>query len=429
MRSLRHLLTWFQTRNLRWIVRRLLTLLRTYGLTSARAKRRVTACTELVERYGGLPSFATPGRVVDADPEFFRALADRGVELAIHGYDHVHFDSLDGSEARRQFERAAAAYGGAGIEFTGFRCPYLSYSRKVNEALPDSLFSYSSNLAIRWDMRTPAGSRDEKILAQLQSFYTPLTAAATVARPRHEDGLVEIPASLPDDFELEHGFKLGDEDIADVWSEIFERTYELGELFAPLFHPESFDRCAPAFERVLASAASRTPPVWIARLSDLADWWLRRAAVQVRANGNGTITVEGDSEATILVRDFELYEGAVPWDDEYAVLQGRSLAVPDGPLPFVGAAPDTPEAPLRWLREEGFVVETGTDADRCAVRLERAAAAGLQDERATLNWIESTSGPLVRVWRWPNGARSAVCIAGDLDALSLRDYVDRIRRA
>ena len=46
---------------------------------------------------------------------------------------------------------------------------------------------------------------------------------------------------------------------------------------------------------------------------------------------------------------------------------------------------------------------------------------------AVLRHVEASTGPLVRVWRWPDGARSAVSIAGDLDALSITDYLARFR--
>jgi len=39
--------------------------------------------------------------------------------------------------------------------------------------------------------------------------------------------------------------------------------------------------------------------------------------------------------------------------------------------------------------------------------------------------IEKAPGPLVRVWRWPDGARSALAATGDIDALTLRDFVVR----
>jgi hypothetical protein len=39
-----------------------------------------------------------------------------------------------------------------------------------------------------------------------------------------------------------------------------------------------------------------------------------------------------------------------------------------------------------------------------------------------LSQIEETDRPLVRLGRWPNSARCALAITGDIDALTLRDF-------
>jgi hypothetical protein len=40
--------------------------------------------------------------------------------------------------------------------------------------------------------------------------------------------------------------------------------------------------------------------------------------------------------------------------------------------------------------------------------------------------IEASPGPLARYWRSPDGAKSALCITEDLDALTLLDYAGRL---
>ncbi|MDI9546097.1 MAG: hypothetical protein QM346_00715, partial [Chloroflexota bacterium] len=44
------------------------------------------------------------------------------------------------------------------------------------------------------------------------------------------------------------------------------------------------------------------------------------------------------------------------------------------------------------------------------------------DERPLLAEIEDGDRPLVRLGRWPRGARSALVVTGDIDALTLWDY-------
>ena len=45
-----------------------------------------------------------------------------------------------------------------------------------------------------------------------------------------------------------------------------------------------------------------------------------------------------------------------------------------------------------------------------------------EDQRPLLAEIEGADKPLVRLGRWPNGARSALAVTGDIDALTLWDY-------
>jgi hypothetical protein len=46
-------------------------------------------------------------------------------------------------------------------------------------------------------------------------------------------------------------------------------------------------------------------------------------------------------------------------------------------------------------------------------------------EADVLDAIDRAPGPLVRVWRWPHGARSALAVTGDIDALTLFDFAVR----
>ena len=62
----------------------------------------------------------------------------------------------------------------------------------------------------------------------------------------------------------------------------------------------------------------------------------------------------------------------------------------------------------------------------CGIFLDNDALSQLTNEVELVNYSEISPTPLVRLWRWPNGAKSAMCITGDLDALTLFDYASRI---
>lgn len=42
--------------------------------------------------------------------------------------------------------------------------------------------------------------------------------------------------------------------------------------------------------------------------------------------------------------------------------------------------------------------------------------------------VEGSGAPMVRLWRWPERAASALAVTGDLDAMSLGDYAGRFYR-
>lgn len=424
MRKIQRLAYWLGRRKPRYILARLVSLLQRYGLTPAKGERRVLECVELLARYGGQPTFPTPGRVVRHNAAFCRTLQEKRVELAIHGYDHVDFTGLSPHEAVSQFERAARAFASAGIRFDGFRCPYLSFTDELLQVIPPGMFRYSSNKAITWSV-VPAASMEQAnaVFHELSQFYNAEPSDARVAVPRRVGDLVEIPASLPDDIQIYDGLKLGKAGIQKVWSDILRETYRRGELFAILFHPELYEHCAPAFASILSEARDAQPAIWVTQLRAVSDWWREKAGFRARVSDDA-IHLDCSPRATVLVRNLETEAPTHPWDGDYHVLEGRVLPL-DGHLPFVGLANDVPEETRAFLSDQGYLLGTGEAARRCALYLDHATTSRL-NEVQLVECVESSAEPLVRFGRWPNEAKSGVCITGDLDTLSLVDYLLRL---
>jgi hypothetical protein len=91
--------------------------------------------------------------------------------------------------------------------------------------------------------------------------------------------------------------------------------------------------------------------------------------------------------------------------------------------PVAGVEPGAPASLLHFLAEEGVPYEVSRDAGRYGLYVQ--AGAGV-DEPALLEKIERGSGPLVRLARWPSGARSALAITGDVDAITIQDFAHRL---
>ena len=424
---MRAVLRWLGQRHVRYLASRVALLTTRYGVTTARGKRHALDCVSLLAAHGCRPTFCTPGRVVENEPQFFRQLHDMGVEVAVHGYDHVDFRSLSSEQVERQFRLAAESFSRSGIPFEGFRCPYLSYSDEVLDVSAAGMFRYSSNSAIAWDV-VPSDSGN-RVFSQLAGFYRAASSEQVLARPRMSRHLVEIPVSVPDDLQLHDGLELGDEGAAGAWAEILSRTHQRGDLFAPLFHPESLERSALALEAVFGAAGGLRPHVWVTQLRDVASWWREKASFHAELSAlNGSLRVQFhcSERATVLARGVETPGMTRRWTDGYDVVESRVIEVPADRRPFVGLAGDADPSVARFLGEQGYVTDTTADATRCSIFLDADRLARLANEVELVEHIEASGAPLLRFGVWPDAARSALAIAGDVDALSLRDYAARI---
>jgi hypothetical protein len=222
---------------------------------------------------------------------------------------------------------------------------------------------------------------------------------------------------------------LGSDGVGEVWVKVLEHIYKRGELFTLMFHPELASFCEAAFGLLLVRARQFPIPVWIARLRDISDWWREKSkfAVEIASNQKMLrLTFDCSPQATILVRGLNSPDTGSRWDSTYFRLQSNTLEVPANPRPFIGLADGVPERVLSFLNDQGYIVDPGEDARLCGLILDNDILTRLPNDVELVNYIESSPAPLVRYWRWPNGAKCALSITGDLDALSLLDYVSRL---
>jgi hypothetical protein len=59
------------------------------------------------------------------------------------------------------------------------------------------------------------------------------------------------------------------------------------------------------------------------------------------------------------------------------------------------------------------------------LRISGYASFAESDKRGLIDFIEGSDAPLVRLWRWPNGARCAMSVTGDVDAMTMLDFLRR----
>jgi len=400
---------------------------RRYGPSPAKMARALTLFIETLRTFDCDATFPVTAVTVARHPAVLEKYQAQGIEFAIHGYTHVDYARLAAEEQSAHLRRARQVFERAGLAATGFRSPYLQGNADLYTALQAAGFAYVSNQSIMWDVvdmataAPPARARYKRARA----YYVPWDAAVRLSLPRFHGPLIEIPVCLPDDEMLldrldgqSRGLVVG------AWQRILAHTYQRGELFTLQLHPERVGLCADALTAVLAEARALWPAVWCARLDEIAAWWAARdqAVIEIEEAGDDRfrLSVAGPTGTTVLVRGIAVDAPTTPWADGYVLVMAETFIGQAPVRPVVGLSPRS-TALAEFLRQQSYLVETGSDPTRCACYFDRPDWA-VGQERAILLEIETAQYPLIKIGRWPDGARSALAITGDVDALTIWDY-------
>jgi peptidoglycan/xylan/chitin deacetylase (PgdA/CDA1 family) len=377
----------------------------------------------VLQQFDCSASFPITAVALKRNSRAIRTYQEQGIEFAVHGYVHVDHTELSFEEQVTHLAQAREVFDARGIRVHGFRCPYLRWDQNTLQALHQQGFSYDSSQALAWDVvdgHTTAGYQ------RVLDFYGARSAAEYPALPRLEDGLIRIPYCIPDDEAIVDRLALASFDReGTLWKAILQQTYELGELFTLGIHPERITLCQPALSATLVAARELAPTVWIARLDEIAAWWRQRSETTVALAqadaGRWQVTVDSPPGVTILARNVHVSAPTRPWADGYQRVDARSFTAQADRRPVVGVPPNSSTRLSSFLRQQGYLVEVANGDRLCSIRLDQTDLAE-REERKLLARLEQEQGPLLRLGRWPDGARSALSITGDIDALTLWDY-------
>ncbi|HEU0302054.1 MAG TPA: polysaccharide deacetylase family protein [Longimicrobium sp.] len=399
-----------------------------FGVTASPMEDRLRRFDELTAQFGVRPSWAITACILDRNRRAVSRFVERGVEFAIHGLVHDDHSLRSLDEQRASIARAAELFRAAGVPFRGFRCPFLRGNPATDQAVRELGLLYHSTQPVVFDTAPALGPRAAEAFGRtLRHLYGGAVDAGRVAvRPALRSGVVHIPVALPDDEIMVERLRLSEEEQTAVWLATLDATWRDGELFTVQLHPERTDECAAALAATLGEARARRPAVWIATLERIAEWWRRRAQTRLEVmpleDGRYRVRMEGDPQATLLVRGLPGVD-ALPWHGEDRISPACELEVAAERKPVVGVSPGTPPSVLAFLAEEGFPAERGEDPARYGAWVD---VEGGMDEKRILSMVESSRGPLVRLGRWPAGARSALSVTGDIDCMTLQDFALRL---
>lgn len=413
-------------KGMRGLVKRVSTLNEHYGFTTGKMQSSLARFEKILDRYNATATFPIPGIVAGRNPKILSGMKSYKMEFALHGYTHVDHSLLSYERQLADFTLGKQKLAEAGIECIGFRSPYLRYTAETLTALQDLGFLYDGSQGFAWNVIDGAAKENLESYERALKFYRAVSASIFPALPRLENDLVRIPYSLPDDESLVDRLRLsGSGLMAQFWLGILHKSYQAGELFTLGLHPERIRECEDALVAVLQEARSLRPHVWIASQAEIARWWKARlgASVSIAKDARGMYEVEagGSPGLALLVRNVDVATPVESWDGAYR----KSLTTPvrffSPKRPFIGISPSSSGALESFLRQQGYIVEHTPQKEDYSFFLDYPGFQA-QEERDILDTIENSSLPLVRFGRWPDGARSALSISGDIEGLTLWDY-------
>lgn len=403
--------------------RRGLSIARRYGVTAEKMNRALAQFAAVLRRFGCSATFPITSVALGRNPHVIRKYQAQGIEFAIHGYRHIDHSRPSRAEQLAHLTSARQAFARAGIQAQGFRSPYLRWNPSMLAVLRQQGLAYDSSQGLSWDVVDGHGTLTYH---RVLNFYAALPASDYPSLPSLEDNLVRIPYSLPDDEALADRLALKTPaQMSDLWRAILHRTHELGELFTLGLHPERIAICREALTAVLTEAQRLRPAVWIARLDEIAAWWQARSEAVVKitdaAEGKLHLTVVGPNGTAVLARAVKADVPTVRWADGYRQVEAMRFTIQAPLRPFIGLSSACPPKLADFLRQQGYIVEISEESHHYSYYFDQVDFVAEQ-ERRLLAQIEETERPLVRLGRWPNGARSGLAITGDIDALTLWDY-------
>ncbi len=405
------------------LVRRSVQIATRFGPNPERMGGRFERFMDILDEYAIRPTFPITALPMSRNPSFAHRLLERGAELAVHAWSHIDLSALDLEGQRTHMGRAVELFRSCSVPFTGFRAPYLHWNEDTMRVVAEFQFRYSSNQTVWWDVLDVASMTppQKEGMQRGRAFYRPVSVAEMRVLPFRREGLVEIPVSLPDDeIPLDRMYIHDAGYLSEMWRRILDTSYQRGELFTLQLHPERIDFFAGALRGLLVDARARKPKVWIATLDEIAQWWdnkARNRAQFVRDGDRFRVEVSACAGTTVVVSANGSERAQAP-----GVFEVESSA-----RPCVGVAPGSSRDALAALADLGYLVEVGERADGYAVHLGRVERADFAAIEACRRVIAESRRPLVRFGVWPDGAKSAFSVTGDIDALTIWDFMYRFR--
>jgi len=433
-----------KTKGVHNFARRLWTVFARFGFSEKRIRKALYALIASLQAHNAAPTFFIPAVILRRHPALIKEISRGGAEVGIHGYVHNDYRSLNKNEQYQQTQQAMSVFQTIELPFRGFRNPYLGWTEESLHVFAELGFAYESNEAIIHDiidvnsLSPVLRSGYEKSLVLFQA----IAPSAYSLRPHFEGTLLRIPTSIPDDEMLFDRLRITDPaEIGRIWSQVLQRVYGYGGLFALNLHPERGTLCKQALDILLNYAHSRPNPVWLARLDEIAQWWRERSKFRLSITplvpGYWSVEAKCTPRAALLARHLIVnYQSptATPCIVDQDFICGHRCIVQAARYPGIGLSTRTPQEVMDFLHEQGYPVVrcSQEEADNCSLYFDMPEGLGStreeqRERRSTLvEQVEQLEAPFLHFGYWPDNYRAALSISGDIDSVTIQDFFLRI---
>jgi peptidoglycan/xylan/chitin deacetylase (PgdA/CDA1 family) len=398
---------------------------RRFGFTRAKSIKALQRIVALTSKHGCIPSFFVTADLLNHHLHLVEMLSQNKVDVGLHGHYHIDHSLIPFELQRLEIQRALEIFNRNNIKVNGFRGPFLRFNAETAKAVAENRIPWVSQSVMLIEHNNAIGSLTAKssIKRLLDDFYTQECHEANLSLPRWGPHCLEIPVSMPDDEVLVDRLGIGDpKKLTEIFLGMLETSYRKGELFNFLFHPERIDFIDEPLD-ILLEYATSLKDVWVASLNEISHWWHGRTSAFELAminenNESYQVCMQPESRACPALQ----YPGGklefpTPDSDGGFTIKSRFK-------PVIGILPGFSEESVRYLVNEGFIIDSDTDLNRCALVLDSKRS---RNNRESLQAVDEAKGPLIRFWRWPGRFKSALAISTDVDAMSLWDFVRRAR--
>jgi len=217
--------------------------------------------------------------------------------------------------------------------------------------------------------------------------------------------------------------------LAQTLGKILKQTHSRGELFTLQIHPERIPFLSKALQSVLHFAHVSNPKIWLTSLNSIYEWWKEKDTFRLKLNNTGNdeyeIHVDCTPRGTLMVKSKDLKE--YQFLNGYRRIKDKVFRIKSPKRPIIGIQKESAPGLIQFLKNEGFIFELSEEKEKYSHYLDTAAGFSEKDEMQILKAIHNNDSPLIRFWRWPDGCQSALTVTGDIDAITIFDFFERLK--